>query len=44
VSVMLHMVSRLASSVIDCGLEPWLDQTKDCKIGICCLSAKLTAL
>ena len=34
------MVSVLASSVIDRGFEPWLGQTKDYKIGICCFSAK----
>jgi hypothetical protein len=38
------MVSMLASSVVDRGFEPWSGQTKDYKIGICCLSAKHTAL
>jgi hypothetical protein len=38
------MVSVLALSVVDPGIEPWLGQTKDCKIGICCFSAKHTAL
>ena len=33
-----------ASSVVDCGFEPWSDQTKNYKIGICCLSAKHAAL
>ena len=34
------MVSVLASSAIDRGFEPWSGQTKDFKIGICCVSAK----
>jgi hypothetical protein len=34
------MVSVLASSAVDRGFE----QTKDCKIGICCFSAKHAAL
>jgi hypothetical protein len=34
------MVSVLALSVVDRGFEPWLGQTKDYKIGICCFSAK----
>ena len=34
----------LASSVVDRGFEPRLDQTKDYKIGICCFSAKHAAL
>jgi hypothetical protein len=38
------MVSMLASSVVDRGFEPRLGITKDCKIGIGCFSAKLTAL
>ena len=38
------MVSVLASSVVDRGFEPWSGQTKDYKIGICCFSAKHTAL
>jgi hypothetical protein len=38
------MVSVLASSVVDCGFEPWSGQTKDYKIGICCFSAKHAAL
>jgi hypothetical protein len=38
------MVNVLASSVVDCGFEPWLGQTKDYKIGIYCFSAKHTAL
>ena len=38
------MVSVLASSVVDRGFEPWLGQTKDYKIGICCFSAKHAAL
>ena len=38
------MVSVLASSVVDRGFEPRSGQTKDYKIGICCFSAKHTAL
>jgi len=38
------MVSVLASSAVDRGFEPRSDQTKDCKIGICCFSAKHAAL
>jgi hypothetical protein len=38
------MVSMLASSAVDCGFEPRSGQTKDYKIGICCFSAKHTAL
>ena len=38
------MVSRLALSVVDRGFEPRLSQTKDYKIGICCISAKHAAL
>ena len=38
------MVSVLASSAIDRGFEPPSGQTKDYKIGICCLSAKHAAL
>jgi hypothetical protein len=38
------MVSALASSVVDRGFEPWSGQTKDYKIGMCCFSAKHTAL
>ena len=34
------MVSVLASSVVDCGFEPYSGQTKDYEIGICCFSAK----
>ena len=30
------MVSVIASSAVDRGFEPWSDQTKDYKIGICC--------
>jgi hypothetical protein len=32
------MVRVLPSSVVDCGFEPRLDQTKDYKISICFLS------
>jgi hypothetical protein len=38
------MVSVLASSAVDRGFETWSGQTKDYKIGICCLSAKHAAL
>ena len=38
------MVSVLASSTVDRGLEPRSGQTKDSKIGICCFSAKHAAL
>ena len=38
------MVSVLVSSAVDHGLVPRLGQTKDYKIGICCFSAKHTAL
>jgi hypothetical protein len=34
------MVSLLASSVVDHGLDPRSGQTKDYKIGICCFSVK----
>jgi hypothetical protein len=34
------MISVLASSVVDCGLEPRSAQTKDYKIGNSCFSAK----
>ena len=38
------MVSVLALSAVDRGFEPRSGQTKDYKIGICCFSAKQTAL
>jgi hypothetical protein len=38
------MVSVLASSAVDRGFEHRSGQTKDYKIGICCFSAKHTAL
>jgi hypothetical protein len=38
------VVSVLASSAVDRGFEPWSGQTKDYKIGSCCLSAKHAAL
>ena len=38
------MVSVLASIAIDHGFESQSDQTKDCKIGMCCFSAKHAAL
>jgi hypothetical protein len=38
------MVSVLASSVIDRGLESRSGQSKDYEIGICCFSAKQAVL
>ena len=38
------MLSVLASSAVDRGLETRWGQTKDYKIGICCFSAKHAAL
>ena len=38
------MVSMLASSAVDGGFESRSGQTKDYNIGICCFSAKHTAL
>ena len=38
------MVSVLALSAVDRGFEPRSGQTKDYKIGICCFSAKHTAI
>ena len=38
------MVSVLASSVVDRGFESQSSQTRDYKIGICCFSAKHSAL
>jgi hypothetical protein len=38
------MVSVLTSSAVDRGFEPRSGQTKDCKIDICCFSAKHAAL
>ena len=38
------MVGAFASSVVDRGFESCSGQTKDYKIGICCFSAKHTAL
>ena len=37
------MVSVLASSANDRGIEPWLDPTEDYEIGIYCFSAKHAA-
>ena len=34
------MISMLALSAVDSGFEHRLGQTKDYKIGICCLSAE----
>ena len=38
------MVSMLAWSVVDCGFESRSGQTQNYKIGICCFSARHTAL
>jgi hypothetical protein len=38
------MISVLTSNAVDRGLKPLSCQTKDYKIGICCFSAKHTAL
>jgi hypothetical protein len=38
------MVRVLVSSAVDRGLEPLSRQNKDDKTGICCFSAKQTAL
>ena len=38
------MVSVLASSALGHGFEPWLGHTTDYENGICCFSAKHTAL
>jgi hypothetical protein len=38
------MVSMLASCAVNCGFEPQSGQTKDYWIGICCFSAKHTAI
>ena len=38
------MVSVLASSAVDCRFEPRSGQTKDNETGMCCFSAKHTAL
>ena len=42
-SVMV-IISVLASSAVDRGFEPRSGQIKDHKVGICCFSAKHTAL
>jgi hypothetical protein len=39
-----YNVTVLSSSVVDRGFEPRSGQTKDYKIGMCCLSAKHAAL
>ena len=36
--------SVLASSAVECGFELWLGQSKDYKIGICCLFTEHAAL
>ena len=38
------MISVLASSAVDRGFEQRSGQTKDCKTGICCFSAKHATL
>ena len=38
------MVRVHVSSVVDCGYESQSVQTKDCKIGVCCFSARQAAL
>ena len=38
------MVSMIATSAVDRGFESRSGQNKDCKIGICCFSAKHTSL
>ena len=38
------VVFMLAASPVDHGFEPWSGQIKDCKIGMCCFSAKHIAL
>ena len=38
------MINVLTSSVEDCQFNLWLGQTKDYKIGICCISANHAAL
>jgi hypothetical protein len=35
------MISVIALSAVDRGFEPWSGRTKDYKIGICCLSARI---
>jgi len=37
-------VSMLALRAVDLGFDPWQSKTKTSKIGICCFSAKHTAL
>jgi hypothetical protein len=38
------MISMLTLSAVECRFKPQSSQTKDYKIGICCFSAKRTAL
>jgi hypothetical protein len=43
--IRLHQwCNGLCASLIDCGFNIWSDQTKDCKLAICCFSAKLAVL
>jgi hypothetical protein len=37
-------IKVIASSTVDCGFKPCSGQTKDYKIDICCLFAKLVSL
>ena len=39
-----EMITVLAWSTVDRGFEPWLSQTKDYEIGICCFFAKHAVL
>jgi len=32
------MINMLASSIVDCGFDPWSGKTNDYKFGICCFS------
>jgi hypothetical protein len=42
--ITIYAISMLASSAVDRGFEPWLGQTKEYKIGICCFFGKNAAL
>jgi hypothetical protein len=41
ISIAVVMVSVLAPNEVDCGYDPWSDQTKT---GICCFSSKHAVL
>jgi hypothetical protein len=43
-NIVILLFLILSSSTVDRGLEPWSDQAKVYKIGICCFSAKHAAL